>query len=92
MAYAQLEQQQRQRQAADSWSEALSCPIKSKSRNNARSVWAWCARPAYPTTQDLLMVFGVAAVGSMLVCAIVNHLLNRSKAKTKSEQPIASAS
>jgi hypothetical protein len=43
------------------------------------------------TTQDLLMVFGVAAAGSILVYAIISHLLNRNKVKTKSGQLIASA-
>ena len=43
------------------------------------------------TTQDLLMVFGVAVAGGILVYAIINHMLNRNKVKTKSEQLIASA-
>jgi hypothetical protein len=37
------------------------------------------------------MVFGIAAAGSILVYAIINHLLNHNKVKTKSEQLISSA-
>ena len=88
MAYAQFEQQQ---QAVDSLSEALSA-AQSKVEA-ATSPWAF--GHGVPdlhnmTTQDLLMVFGIAAVGSILVYAIINHLLNHNKVKTKSEQLISS--
>ncbi len=90
MTYTQLEQQQQQ--AADPWSEALSA-AQSKV-DAATSPWAF--GHGVPdlhnmTTQNLLMVFGIAAVGSILVYAIINHLLNHNKVKTKSEQLISSA-
>jgi hypothetical protein len=89
MAYAQLEQQQ---QAADSWSEALRA-AQSKVEAATSPVAFGHGVPDLHnlTTQDLLMVFGIAAVGSILVYAIINHLLNRKKVKTKSEQLISSA-
>ena len=44
------------------------------------------------TSQDLLLVFDVAAIGGILVYVIVNHLLDRTKERTtKSDQWIASA-
>ena len=89
MAYAQLEQQQ---QASDPWSEALRVAQSKVEAATAPGAFGHGVPDLHNlTTQDLLMVFGVAAVGSILVYAIINHLLNRSKAKTKSEQLIASA-
>lgn len=89
MAYAQLEQQQ---QASDPWSEALRIAQSKVEAATAPGAFGHGVPDLHNlTTQDLLMVFGVAAVGSILVYAIINHLLNRSKAKTKSEQLIASA-
>jgi hypothetical protein len=90
MAYAQLEQQQQQ--ASDPWSEALRVAQSKVEAATAPGAFGHGVPDLHNlTTQDLLMVFGVAAVGSILVYAIINHLLNRSNAKTKSEQLIASA-
>src|SRR4051812_18989663 len=90
MAYAQLKQQQQL--VADPWSEALRA-AQSKVEVATSTGGFGHGVPGLHnlTTQDLLMVFGVAAVGSILVYAIVNHLLNGNKVKTKSEQLIASA-
>ncbi len=80
MAYAQLEPQQ-QAQAIDAWSEAL------------RTAQAKVEAAISPilTTSDLLLVFGVAAVGSILMYVIANHLLNRSKEKMEFDQLIVSS-
>jgi hypothetical protein len=89
MAYAQLEQQQ---QAADPWSEALRAAQSKVEAATSPGAFGHGVPDMHNlTTQDLLMVFGVAAAGSILVYAIINHLLNRNKVKTKSEQLIASA-
>lgn len=88
MAYAQLEQQQ----AADSWSEALRAAQSKVEAATSPGAFGHGVPDLHNlTTQDLLMVFGIAAVGSILVYAIINHLLNRNKVKTKSEQLISSA-
>ena len=88
MAYAQL-----QAQALDPWSEAL--------RTAQSKVMAATTPGAFGhgvpglhdmTPQDILLVFGVAAMCGILVYAIANHLLNRSKEKaTKSDQLITFA-
>jgi hypothetical protein len=88
MAYAHLEQQL----AADPWSEALRAAQSKVEAATSPGAFGHGVPDMYNlTTQDLLMVFGVAAVGSILVYAIINHLLNRNEVKTKSEQLIASA-
>ena len=88
MAYAQLEQQQ---QAVDSWSEALRAAQSKVEAATSPGAFGHGVPGLHNlTTLDLLMVFGIAAVGSILVYAIANHLLNRNKVKTKSEQLIAS--
>jgi hypothetical protein len=88
MAHAQLEQQQ----AADQWSEALRTAQSKVEAATSPGAFGHGVPDMYNlTTQDLLMVFGVAAVGSILVYAIINHLLNRNKVKTKSEQLLSSA-
>ncbi len=90
MAHAQLEQQQQQ--TADPWSEALRVAQSKVEAATAPGAFGHGVPDLHNlTTQDLLMVFGVAAVGSILVYAIINHLLNRSKAKTKGEQLISYA-
>ena len=90
MAYGQLEQQQQQ--AVDPWSEALRAAQSKVEAATSPGAFGHGVPDMHNlTTQDLLMVFGVAAVGSILVYAIINHLLNRNKVKTKSEQLIASA-
>ena len=89
MAYAQLEQQQ---QAVDSWSEALRAAQSKVEAATSPGAFGHGVPGLHNlTTPDLLMVFGVAAAGSILVYAIANHLLNRNKVKTKSEQLISSA-
>ena len=90
MTYGQLEQQQQQ--AVDPWSEALSAAQSKVDAATSPEAFGHGVPVLHNlTTQDLLMVFGVAAVCSILVYAIINHLLNRNKAKTKSEQLISSA-
>ena len=42
------------------------------------------------TIPDILFVFGVAAIGSILTYTIANHLRNRRKEKLKSEGLISS--
>jgi hypothetical protein len=89
MAYAQLEQQQ---QAADPWSEALRAAQSKVDAATSPGAFGHGVPGLHNlTTQDLLLVFGFAAAGSVLVYAIINHLLNRNKVKTKSEQLIASS-
>ena len=88
MAYAQLEQQQ---QAVDSLSEALRAAQSKVEAATSPGAFGHDVPDLHNmTTQDLLMVFGIAAVGSILVYAIINHLLNHNKVKTKSEQLISS--
>ena len=90
MAHAQLEQQKQQ--AVDSWSEALSAAQSKVDAATSPGAFGHGVPDLHNmTTQDLLMVFGIAAVGSILVYAIINHLLNHNKVKTKSEQLISSA-
>ena len=89
MAYAQLDLQQ---QAADPWSEALRAAQSKVEAATSPGAFGHGVPDMHNlTTQDLLMVFGVAAAGSILMYAIINHLLNRNKVKTKSEQLIASS-
>src|SRR5919112_4568462 len=74
MAYAQLEQQQ---QAADPWYEALRAAQSKVEAATSPGAFGHGVPGLHNlTTQDLLMVFGVAAAGSILVYAIANHLLN----------------
>jgi hypothetical protein len=89
MAYAQLEQQQ---QAADPWSEAMRAAQSKVEAATSPGAFGHGVPDLHNmTTPDLLMVFGIAAAGSILVYAIINHLLNHNKVKTKSEQLISSA-
>jgi hypothetical protein len=88
MAYAQLERQQ----AADPWSEALrTAQSKVEAATSAGAFGHGVPGLHNLTTLDLLMVFGVAAVGSILVYVIANHLISRSKEKIKIDQSISSA-
>jgi hypothetical protein len=88
MAYAQLEQQQ---QAADPWSEAMRAAQSKVEAATSPGAFGHGVPDLHNmTTPDLLMVFGIAAAGSILVYAIINHLLNHNKVKTKSEQLISS--
>ena len=89
MVYAQLEQQA---QAPDPWSEALRTAQSKVEAATTPGAFGHGVPGLYDlTTQDILMVFGVAVVGSILAYATINHLLNRSKEKAaKSDQLIAS--
>jgi hypothetical protein len=90
MAHARLEQQQQA--AADPWSEALRASQSKVEAATSPGAFGHGVPGLHNLTiQDLLMVFGIAAVGSILVYAIANHLLNRNKVKAKSEQLIASS-
>ena len=88
MAYAQ-----QQAQALDPWSEALrTAQSKVEAATTPGAFGHGVPGLHNMTPQDILLVFGVAAVGSILVYVIANHLLNHSKEKTtKSDQLIASA-
>ncbi len=88
MAYAQ-----QQAQALDPWSGALSTAQSKVEAATTPGAFGHGVPGLYDMTpQDILLVFGVAAMGSILVYVIANHLLNRSKEKaTKSDQLIASA-
>ncbi len=88
MAYAQ-----QRAQALDPWSEALRTAQSKVEAATTPGAFGHGVPGLYDMTpQDILLVFGVAAIGSILVYATVNHLLNRSMEKaTKSDQLIASA-
>ena len=88
MAYAQ-----QQEQALDPWSEALRTAQSKVEAATTPGAFGHGVPGLYDMTpQDILLVFGVAAIGSILVYATVNHLLNRSKERaTKSDQLVASA-
>ena len=88
MAYAQ-----QQAQVLDPWSEALRTAQSKVEAATTPGAFGHGVPGLYDMTpQDILLVFGVAAIGSILVYATVNHLLNRSKEKaTKSGQLITSA-
>jgi hypothetical protein len=88
MAYAQ-----QQAQVLDPWSEALRTAQSKVEAATTPGAFGHGVPGLYDMTpQDILLIFGVAAIGSILVYATVNHLLNRSKEKTtKSDQLIASA-
>ena len=90
MAYAQLEQQA---QALDPWSEALrTAQSKVEAATTPGAFGHGVPGLHNLTPQDLLLLLGAAAIGSILVYAIVSHLLIRSKEKaTKTDQLIASA-
>ena len=88
MAYAQ-----QQAQALDPWSEALRTAQSKVEAATTPGAFGHGVPGLYDMTpQDILLVFGVAVVGSILVYAIADHLLNRSREKaTKSDQLITSA-
>jgi hypothetical protein len=89
MVYAQLEQHA---QAIDPWSEALRVAQSKVEVATSPGAFGHGVPGLYDmTSQEILWVFGVAAIGSILVYATVNHLLNRSREKTtKSDQLITS--
>jgi len=89
MAYAQQQAQA----ALDPWSEALRTAQSKVEAATTPGAFGNGVPGLYDMTrQDILLVFGVAAAGSILVYVIANHLLNRSKEKaTKSDQLISSA-
>ena len=88
MAYAQQQAQA----ALDPWSEALRTAQSKVEAATTPGAFGHGVPGLYDMTpQDMLLVFGVAAIGSILVYAIANHLLNRSREKaTKSHQLVAS--
>ena len=88
MAYAQ-----QQAQALDPWSEALRTAQSKVEAATTPGAFGHGVPGLYDMTpQDILLVFGFAVVGSILVYATVSHLLNRSREKAaKSDQLIASA-
>jgi hypothetical protein len=84
---------QQQAQAFDPWSEALRTAQSKVEAATTPGAFGHGVPGLYDMTpQDILLVFGVAAIGSLMVYAVANHLLNRSKEKaTKSDQLITSA-
>ena len=89
MAYAQQQAQAE----LDPWSEALRTAQSKVEAATTPGAFGHGVPGLYDMTpQDILLVFGLAAIGSILVYATVNHLFNRSKEKaTKSDQLITSA-
>jgi hypothetical protein len=82
---------QQQAQALDPWSEALRiAQAKVQAATSPGAFGHGVPDLQNLTTQDVLFVFGVVAVGSILTYIIANHLLNRSKEKLKSEGLISS--
>ena len=82
---------QQQAQALDPWSEALrTAQAKVQAATSPGAFGHGVPDLQNLTTQDVLSVFGVVAVGSILAYIIANHLLNRSKEKLKSEELISS--
>ncbi len=87
MAYAQLESHQ-QAQAIDPWSEALrTAQAKVEAATSPGAFGHGVPDLHNLTTSDILLVFGVAAVGSVLAYAAISHLLHHMK-RTKSGQLI----
>ena len=82
---------QQQAQALDPWSEALrTARAKMEAATSPCAFGHGVPDLQNLTPQDILFVFGVVAVGSILTYTIANHLLNRSKEKVKSEGLISS--
>jgi hypothetical protein len=82
---------QQQVQALDPWSEAFrTAQAKMEAATSPGAFGHGVPDLQNLTTQDVLFVFGVVAVGSILTYIIANHLLNRSKEKLKSEGLISS--
>ena len=82
---------QQQTQALDPWSEALrTAQAKMEAATSPGAFGHGVPDLQNLTTQDLLFVFGVVAVGSILTYIIANHLLNQSKEKLKSKGLISS--
>ena len=82
---------QQQAQALDPWSEALrTAQAKVQAATSPGAFGHGVPDLQNLTTQDVLFVFGVTAVGSILAYISANHLLNRSKEKLKSEELISS--
>lgn len=82
---------QQQTQALDPWSEALrTAQAKMEAATSPGAFGHGVPDLQNLTTQDVLFVFGVVAVGSILTYIIANHLLNQSKEKLKSKGLISS--
>ena len=82
---------QQQAQALDPWSEALrTAQAKVEAATSPGAFGHGVPDLQNLTTQDVLFVFGVVAVGSILTYIIANHLLNQSKEKLKSKGVISS--
>jgi hypothetical protein len=82
---------QQQAQTLDPWSEALrTAQAKVEAATSPGAFGHGVPDLQNLTTQDVLLVFGVVAVGSIMTYMIANHFLNRSKEKLKSEGLISS--
>ena len=89
LVHAQVENHQ----AIDQWSEALRVAQSKVEAATSPGAFGHGVPDFHTlTTPDLLMVFGVASAGSILVYMIASYLLTRSKEKgLKNDQLIASA-
>jgi hypothetical protein len=83
---------QQQAQALDPWSEALrTAQAKVEAATTPGAFGHGVPDLQNLTTQDILFVFGVAAVGSILAYTIINDLLSRTKEKVNSDIKASSA-
>lgn len=89
MAFAQQEQQQQQlAQASDPWSEAIKvAQSKVEAATSPGAFGHGVPDLNNLTTQDILLIFGIAAFGSMLVYVAVKYLLHN-KEKIRKINPL----
>ena len=91
MAHAQQQQQQQQQQALDSWSEALKAAQSKVEAATSPGAFGHGVPGLYNiATQELLIAFGVTAIGGILVYALINLISHREKIKR--DQLLATAS
>jgi hypothetical protein len=84
---------QQQVEALDPWSEALrTAQAKVEAATSPGAFGHGVPDLQNLTTQDILFVFGVAAVGSILAYTIINYLLSQTKEKANSDIKASSAS
>ncbi len=90
MAYAQLESQQ-QAQAIDPWSEALRTAQSKVEAATSLGAFGHGVPDLHNlTTSDILLVFGVGAIGCVLTYAAINLLIQH-REKIKMNQLITNA-
>ncbi len=90
MAYAQLESQQ-QAQSIDQWSEALRTAQSKVEAAMAPGAFGHGVTGLHTlTTSDILLLFGVGAIGRLMTYAIT-HLLMQHREKIKMKQLVTDA-